>query len=171
MRSCTLGHWCPGMGGCSGRHRRVERTTILRGVLANWPVSTGPQDVPIGGLRVARAMVVKKASRSATGKPVASPVGKAKPTARKPSKPSKRTAAQVVATTLPAAMTGGASPAKAKDASRDSPANRARTRAYVLASGASTAMRCSAHSYFWRPYRRRAEIVPPVNLRSSRTFA
>ena len=41
---------------------------------------------------MARAIVVKKASRTATGKPVASPVGKAKPKARKPSK---RAAAQV----------------------------------------------------------------------------
>ncbi len=64
---------------------------------------------------MARAIVVKKASRTATGKPVARPVDKAKPNARKPSKPSKRTAAQVVAMTLPAAMTGRASPAKAKD--------------------------------------------------------
>jgi len=69
-------------------------------------------DVPIGGLKVARAIVGKKASRTATGKPVASPVGKAKAKTRKPSK---RTAAQVVITTLPAAMTGRASPAKAKD--------------------------------------------------------
>ena len=64
---------------------------------------------------MARAIVVKKASRTATGKSVASPVGKAKPKAHKPSKPSKRTAPQVVITTLPAAMTGRASPAKAKD--------------------------------------------------------
>jgi hypothetical protein len=68
-----------------------------------------------GGLKVARAIVIKKASRTATGKPVARPVGKAKPKARKSSKPSKRTAAQVVAATLPVAMTGRASPAKAKD--------------------------------------------------------
>ncbi|HTG33666.1 MAG TPA: DUF1801 domain-containing protein [Thermoanaerobaculia bacterium] len=61
---------------------------------------------------MARAIVVKKASRTAAGKPVASPVDKAKPKARKPSK---RTAAPVVATTLPAAMTGRASPAKAED--------------------------------------------------------
>ena len=64
---------------------------------------------------MARAIVVKKASRTATGKPVASQVGKATPKARKPSKPTKRTAAHVVMTTLPAAMTGRASPAKAKD--------------------------------------------------------
>jgi hypothetical protein len=63
---------------------------------------------------VARAIVVKKASRKATGKPVASPGGKAKPKARKPVTPSKRTTPQV-AITLPAAMTGRASPAKAKD--------------------------------------------------------
>ena len=66
-----------------------------------------------GGLKVARAIVVKKASRTATGKTVAS--GKAKPKARKPSKPGKRADAPVVLTTLPAAMTGRASPAKAKD--------------------------------------------------------
>ena len=66
-------------------------------------------------LKMARAIVVKNASRMATRKPVASPVGKATPKARKPGKPSKRTASQVVATTLPVAMTGRASPAKAKD--------------------------------------------------------
>ena len=64
---------------------------------------------------MARTIVVKKASRTATGKPTASPVGKAKPKARKPSKPIKRATADVVATTLPVAMTGRASPAKAKD--------------------------------------------------------
>jgi hypothetical protein len=64
---------------------------------------------------MARAIVVKKASRTTTRKPVASPVGKAKPKPRKSSKPSKRTTAQVVLTTLPEAMTGRASPAKAKD--------------------------------------------------------
>jgi len=63
---------------------------------------------------VARAILVKKASRTVTGKPVASPGGKANAKARKPSKTSKRTTAQV-AITLPAAMTGRASPAKAKD--------------------------------------------------------
>jgi hypothetical protein len=49
---------------------------------------------------------------------VAAPFHKAKPKASKPSKPgkpSKSAAAQVVATTLPAAMTGRASPAKAKE--------------------------------------------------------
>src|SRR5271169_497563 len=61
---------------------------------------------------MARAMVVKKANGKAAGKPVAGPVAKVKPKARKPSK---RTAAQVVATTLPVAMTGRASPAKAKE--------------------------------------------------------
>lgn len=64
---------------------------------------------------MARAMVVKNASLTATGKPVAKSVGKAKPKTSEPGKPSKRTAAKVVATTLPAAMTGRASPAKAKE--------------------------------------------------------
>ena len=59
-----------------------------------------------------RAVVVKKASRTAAAKPVASPVDKAKPKARERSK---RTDASVDVTTLPAAMTGRASPAKAKD--------------------------------------------------------
>jgi hypothetical protein len=66
---------------------------------------------------VARAIVIKKASRIATGKSVASSVDTAKSKTRKLSKlskPSKRTA-PVVITTLPAAMTGRASPAKAKD--------------------------------------------------------
>ena len=66
----------------------------------------------MGGLGVARAIVIKKGSRSATGKPVARPVGKAKP---KASRTTKRTAPQVVLTTLPAAMTGRASPAKTKE--------------------------------------------------------
>jgi hypothetical protein len=61
---------------------------------------------------MARTVVVKKASGKAAGKPVASPVAKAKSKARKPST---RTAAQGVAATLPAAMTGRASPAKAED--------------------------------------------------------
>jgi hypothetical protein len=60
---------------------------------------------------LARAIVVKKASGKAAGKPVVSPVAEVKSKARKPSK---RTAAEVVATTLPVAMTGRASPAKAK---------------------------------------------------------
>src|SRR3954467_6044407 len=47
---------------------------------------------------MARAVVVKKASSKSKAR-----------------KPSKRTAAQVAATTLPAAMTGRASPAKAKE--------------------------------------------------------
>ena len=64
---------------------------------------------------MARAIVVKKATRTATGKPVAGKVGKAKPKAHKPGKPSKRTATQAVFTKLPAAMTGRASPAKAKE--------------------------------------------------------
>ena len=64
---------------------------------------------------MARTIVANKLGRTATAKPVASPAGKAKPKARKPGKPAKRTAAQVVVTTLPVAMTGRASPAKAKD--------------------------------------------------------
>jgi hypothetical protein len=53
-----------------------------------------------------------KAARTATGKPVASSIGKAKPQARKASK---RTASKVATTMLPAAMTGRASPAKAAE--------------------------------------------------------
>jgi len=64
---------------------------------------------------MARTILAKKAGRTATAKPVASPAGKAKPKARKPGKPATGTAAQVVVTTLPVAMTGRASPAKAKD--------------------------------------------------------
>jgi hypothetical protein len=60
---------------------------------------------------MARAKGVEKASGKATGKRGASRVAKAESKARKPSK---RTAAQVPATTLPVAMTGRASPAKAK---------------------------------------------------------
>jgi hypothetical protein len=60
---------------------------------------------------LARAIIVKKASRTAKKKPVASPVGKATSKARKLSK---RVAAQV-AYKLPTAMTGRASPAKAAD--------------------------------------------------------
>jgi hypothetical protein len=61
---------------------------------------------------VARAIVVKKASRTATKKPVAGLVDKASSKARKPSE---RVAAQDVVYTLPSAMTGRASPAKAAD--------------------------------------------------------
>jgi hypothetical protein len=61
---------------------------------------------------MARAIVVKKAGGKPPGKPGASPGAKAKATARKSSK---RKTAQVVATTLPVAMTGRASPAKAAD--------------------------------------------------------
>ena len=61
---------------------------------------------------MARAIVVKQPSGKSAGKPVASAVGDAKPKARKPSK---RATTQVVATTLPVAMTGRASPAKAAD--------------------------------------------------------
>jgi hypothetical protein len=61
---------------------------------------------------MARAIVVKKAGGKPPGKPGASPGAKAKATARKSSK---RKTAQVVAMTLPVAMTGRASPAKAAD--------------------------------------------------------
>ena len=61
---------------------------------------------------MARTIVIKKATRKAPGKTVASRIAKVKSTARKPSE---RAAAQVVATALPVAMTGRASPAKAKD--------------------------------------------------------
>src|SRR5438552_13844173 len=60
---------------------------------------------------MARTIDFKKKSGKAAGKPVASPVAKAKSKARKPGK---RTAPQVVTTTLPVAMTGRASPAKAE---------------------------------------------------------
>ena len=59
-----------------------------------------------------RAVVVKKASRTAAAKPVASPVETAKPKARERSK---RTDTPVDATTLRVAMTGRASPAKAAE--------------------------------------------------------
>ena len=62
---------------------------------------------------MARAVAVKKTTSKAAGKPVASPVAKAKSNARKAGK--RTAAARVVATTLPAAMTGRASPAKAAD--------------------------------------------------------
>jgi hypothetical protein len=58
-----------------------------------------------------RAIGVEKADGKATGTPAASPVAKAESKARKPGK---RSAAQVRTTTLPVAMTGRASPAKAK---------------------------------------------------------
>ena len=61
---------------------------------------------------MARAIVTKKSGRKTTKKRVASPVVKATP---KAGKPSKQIAAQGVAYTLPAAMTGRASPAKAAD--------------------------------------------------------
>jgi hypothetical protein len=61
---------------------------------------------------MARTTVVKKASGKAAGKPVARPVTEAKPKARKPVT---RTTAPLVITTLPAAMTGRASPAMAKE--------------------------------------------------------
>ncbi len=59
-----------------------------------------------------RKVVPKKKSRTATRKPVARRVGKAKSKARKPNK---ATAAKVAATMLPSAMTGRASPAKAAE--------------------------------------------------------
>ena len=61
---------------------------------------------------MAHAVVVKKARSKSAGKPGASAAAKAMSKARRPNK---STAAQVVATTLPVAMTGRASPAKAKD--------------------------------------------------------
>ena len=61
---------------------------------------------------MARAVVGKKARSKATGKPATGSGAKAK---SKASKPSKREAAQPVAWTLPAAMTGRASPAKARE--------------------------------------------------------
>jgi hypothetical protein len=61
---------------------------------------------------MARATGVGKAGGKATEKPVASPVAKAAPAARTPSK--RTAAADVRTTTLPVAMTGRASPAKAK---------------------------------------------------------
>jgi len=62
---------------------------------------------------LARIIVVKKPSRKAVAKKsVAGQVAKPKSKARKPGK---RTAAQVVLKKLPVAMTGRASPAKAKD--------------------------------------------------------
>jgi hypothetical protein len=60
---------------------------------------------------VASANIVKKASTK-TAKPVARLVDKMAPKARKPSE---QIATQVAATTLPASMTGRASPAKAAD--------------------------------------------------------
>jgi hypothetical protein len=65
--------------------------------------------ISVGVLKMARAKVIKRPIRTAKGKS-ARPPGKAKPKT-----PSKRTAAEVVMTTLPAAMTGRASPAKAAD--------------------------------------------------------
>ena len=75
----------------------------------------------IGGLEMARAIVGKKASGKAAAKPPASPVAKAKPKAKpkaepkasKAGRPRKPATAQLDATTLPVAMTGRASPAKA----------------------------------------------------------
>jgi len=61
---------------------------------------------------MARAIVVKKAGGKPPGKPGASSAAKVKAKARKSSK---RKTAQVGAMTLPVAMTGRASPAKAAD--------------------------------------------------------
>ncbi|MEP7184351.1 MAG: DUF1801 domain-containing protein [Rhodanobacter sp.] len=61
---------------------------------------------------MARAMVLEKTSGKPAAKSSASPAAKAKSKAREPGKGA---TAQVVATNLPAAMTGRASPAKAKD--------------------------------------------------------
>ncbi len=60
---------------------------------------------------MARAIVAKKAAGT-TAKRVPKPAAKTKPTARKPAR---KTTAPTVAAKLPAAMTGRASPAKAKD--------------------------------------------------------
>jgi hypothetical protein len=67
---------------------------------------------------VARATEVSRANRTVAAKPASSSAGKAKPKARKPGKSGKsgkRTDADGVITTLPVAMTGRASPAKAKE--------------------------------------------------------
>jgi hypothetical protein len=61
---------------------------------------------------VARKFVVKKAARTKTGKTAAAPARKVM---SKAAKSGTHAARQVVATKLPAAMTGRASPAKAKD--------------------------------------------------------
>jgi Uncharacterized conserved protein len=61
---------------------------------------------------MARTVDTEKASGKVAGKPDAGPVAKAGSKARKPGA---RAEAQVVATTLPVAMTGRASPAKAKE--------------------------------------------------------
>lgn len=61
---------------------------------------------------MASTVVAKKATSKSSRKPAASAVDKAKP---KASKPSKRSASQAAAWTLPVAMTGKASPAKAKE--------------------------------------------------------
>lgn len=61
---------------------------------------------------MSRIIVVDKENGKATGKPGASPVARTRPKAPKPRAPA---AAQLAATQLPAAMTGRASPAKAKD--------------------------------------------------------
>jgi len=61
---------------------------------------------------MARRGVDKTASSNAAGDPAADSVAQEKPKARKSSQ---RSAAQVVAPALPVAMTGRASPAKAKD--------------------------------------------------------
>ena len=61
---------------------------------------------------MARSDIVKKAGAKPAEKPVAGAVAKAKAKARKPSK---RTTKKVVTTPLLDAMTGRASPAKAKD--------------------------------------------------------
>src|SRR5215475_7056705 len=58
-------------------------------------------------------MTVNKTSRTATRKPTANAVRNATPKASKPR--NKSAAKPVVMTTLPTAMTGRASPAKAKD--------------------------------------------------------
>ena len=64
---------------------------------------------------MARSIAVKKTPGKATRKPVADPIGKTKPKAGKPARPSQRKAAPLVAARLPVAMAGRASPAKARD--------------------------------------------------------
>ena len=62
---------------------------------------------------MARAIGVKKAGGKPPGKPVSSPATKT--TTSKARKPGKHATAPIVATSLPVAMTGRASPAKAAD--------------------------------------------------------
>lgn len=71
-----------------------------------------PRDMTIGGRRTAREIVVERRSAwRLANQPAAWPLSRRQGQIR----PSKRAAAQVVATSLSVAMTGRASPAKAKD--------------------------------------------------------